>query len=88
MTPSFPRTGVSGHAGAVHEACDETPREEVEVQNGTDVGNLVDQLQQKYPRLRDHCQRVQMAVNQFIAPLSTVLGDGDEVAFIPQVAGG
>ncbi|AMC65527.1 molybdenum cofactor biosynthesis protein D [Mycobacterium tuberculosis] len=29
-----------------------------------------------------------MAVNQFIAPLSTVLGDGDEVAFIPQVAGG
>ncbi|APU28029.1 hypothetical protein BBG46_16225 [Mycobacterium tuberculosis variant caprae] len=51
-------------------------------------GNLVDQLQQKYPRLRDHCQRVQMAVNQFIAPLSTVLGDGDEVAFIPQVAGG
>lgn len=62
--------------------------EEVEVQNGTDVGNLVDQLQQKYPRLRDHCQRVQMAVNQFIAPLSTVLGDGDEVAFIPQVAGG
>ncbi|WP_078442184.1 MoaD/ThiS family protein, partial [Mycobacterium tuberculosis] len=22
------------------------------------------------------------------APLSTVLGDGDEVAFIPQVAGG
>lgn len=53
--------------GAVREACDETPREEVEVQNGTDVGNLVDQLQQKYPRLRDHCQRVQMAVNQFIA---------------------
>lgn len=74
--------------GAVREACDETPREEVEVQNGTDVGNLVDQLQQKYPRLRDHCQRVQMAVNQFIAPLSTVLGDGDEVAFIPQVSGG
>lgn len=35
--------------GAVREACDETPREEVEVQNGTDVGNLVDQLQQKYP---------------------------------------
>lgn len=32
--------------GAVREACDETPREEVEVQNGTDVGNLVDQLQQ------------------------------------------
>lgn len=31
--------------GAVREACDETPREEVEVQNGTDVGNLVDQLQ-------------------------------------------
>lgn len=35
--------------GAVREACDETPREEVEVQNGTDVGNLVDQLQQKIP---------------------------------------
>ncbi|CNV74574.1 molybdenum cofactor biosynthesis protein D [Mycobacterium tuberculosis] len=29
-----------------------------------------------------------MAVNQFIAPLSTVLGDGDEVACIRQVAGG
>ncbi len=34
---------------------DETPGVEVEVQNGTDVGNLVfDQLQQR-PRLSDHC---------------------------------
>jgi len=73
--------------GSVREAC-ATSKEWVEIASGTTVDGLLDQLQAQYPALGDFRTRVRMAVNEAIAPVSTVLSDGDTVAFIPQVAGG
>lgn len=58
----------------------------VELPDGARVGDLV-------ARLRDGAlatlpARPVVAVNMTYAPLDTPLADGDEVAFIPPVAGG
>lgn len=73
--------------GAVREVCN-LDQEKVEIETDLDVDGLVDHLQQQHPSLRDFRKRVMMAVNESIAATSTVLKDGDTVAFIPQVAGG
>lgn len=73
--------------GAVREAC-KVAHEKISLESGTTVDGLVDQLQIDYPPLADFRKRVRMAVNESIAPASTILDDGDTVAFIPQVAGG
>lgn len=73
--------------GAVREAC-KVAHEKISLESGTTVDGLVDQLQIDYPPLADFRKRVRMAVSESIAPASTILDDGDTVAFIPQVAGG
>jgi molybdopterin synthase sulfur carrier subunit len=50
------------------------------------VATLDTFVQNKYPRLKNHSYKI--AVNQKIIPLSHLLRDGDEVAFLPPFAGG
>ncbi len=62
--------------GAVREACDETPREEVEVQNGTDVGNLLSTHVKYSSPSRSLSASAEMAVNHHRA-VDRSPGDGD-----------
>lgn len=52
------------------------------------VADLVRELRVSAPGLAALPERPVVAVNMEYAPLSTPLRDGDEVAFIPPVAGG
>ncbi len=55
---------------------------------GTTLGQLWEQLIAEYPQLAGYTGRLLFAVNQQFAQPSTVLANGDEVAFIPPVSGG
>ncbi len=55
---------------------------------GATLGQLWEQLVAEYPRLAGYTGRLLFAVNQQFGQPTTVLADGDEVAFIPPVSGG
>jgi molybdopterin synthase catalytic subunit len=55
---------------------------------GTTVGGVWEQLVRDYPRLSGYSGRLLYAVNEEFSDLTTVLHDGDEVAYIPPVSGG
>ena len=61
---------------------------EVELPGGSSVADLVRQLRAGGDRWRALPPTPAIAVNMDYAPISTALRDGDEVAFIPPVAGG
>lgn len=61
---------------------------DVELPGGASVADLVAQLRASDSRWRALPPAPAVAVNQDYAPVSTELRDGDEVAFIPPVAGG
>ena len=52
------------------------------------VANLWEKIVTQYPRMAGYTGRVLFAVNQEFGTPTTVLRDGDEVAFIPPVSGG
>jgi molybdopterin converting factor subunit 1 len=62
--------------------------EVVEVADGSNVGQLLDELERLHPALAGVRQACKIAVNQDFAAADRVLADGDEVALIPPVAGG
>lgn len=64
------------------------PELRLEQQEGTTVGAVWEWLVANYPRLAGYTGRLLYAVNQQFADPSSVLRDGDEVAFIPPVSGG
>ena len=45
-------------------------------------------LVRDFPALADYTRSVSCAVNEEYARMTTSLGDGDEVAFLPPVSGG
>ena len=47
-----------------------------------------DALAAEFPALREYGSSVSVAVNEEYAGFSTMLRDGDEVAFLPPVSGG
>ncbi len=62
--------------------------EQIEIPEGTRASDLWSSLRQKHRRLAA-CERPPMtAINQSYATADQLLHDGDEVAFIPPVAGG
>ncbi|HEV2148158.1 MAG TPA: molybdopterin converting factor subunit 1 [Longimicrobiaceae bacterium] len=61
---------------------------EVELPAAATVRDLVRELRAARPGLAALPDSPAVAVNLEYAPLSTPLSDGDEVAFIPPVAGG
>ncbi len=60
----------------------------VELPEGASVGDLVSALRGRVGGLASLPAKPVVAVNMDYAPLATRLSEGDEVAFIPPVAGG
>jgi MoaE-MoaD fusion protein len=63
-------------------------RESVELGDGVTAGALYEQLQQRFPKLRDFRGAIALAVNYEYSDGKAALKDGDEVALIPPVSGG
>lgn len=61
---------------------------EVDLPQGATVADLVDALRARGPSFSALPPKPAVAVNLEYAPADTALRDGDEVAFIPPVAGG
>lgn len=62
--------------------------EERELAEGTQVRDLWEALGREVALLRRYPSMPPAAVNREYAPAETVLREGDEVAFLPPVAGG
>ncbi len=58
------------------------------LRDGTTVGQLVEAVLAKYPRLIGHGNSMLLAVNHEVARPDVVLQEGDEVALLPPVSGG
>src|SRR6478672_11903179 len=62
--------------------------EERDVANGTTAADVAADLSTRYPRIAGLLRTSPVMVNAAYADLTAPLADGDEVAFIPPVAGG
>ena len=58
------------------------------LRDGTTVGQLVEAVVAKYPRLLGHEDTMLLAVNHEVVRPEVVLEEGDEVALLPPVSGG
>src|SRR5438093_113095 len=58
------------------------------LRDGTTVGQLVEAVLAKYPRLVGHGNHMLLAVNHEVVRPDNVLMEGDEVALLPPVSGG
>ena len=63
-------------------------RLEIDLPNEATVADLVDWIAHQFPDADAVVRRARYAVNRVYLPAATVLQAGDEVAFIPPVAGG
>jgi molybdopterin converting factor subunit 1 len=59
-----------------------------EVEAGATIRTVWRQLAGEFPGLADYERSISAAVNTEYAPMEHVLGDGDEIAFLPPVSGG
>lgn len=66
----------------------ERPAEEIDLPAGADLRAVFEHYAGRYPRLRELSRSIVLARNQEFAELSTLLAEGDEVAFLPPVSGG
>ena len=60
----------------------------VSLRDGARAGEVWQSLREQYAQLADYRKPPMIAVNETYATAETVLRDGDELAFIPPVAGG
>ena len=60
----------------------------LELPQGALLGHVFDHYAQRFPKLSGFKASIVLAHNQEFAQLSSVLKDGDEVAFMPPVSGG
>jgi len=60
----------------------------VELPDGARAGDVWQRLRDQHPALRDYIQPPMIAVNETYVSADELLRDGDELAFIPPVAGG
>jgi MoaE-MoaD fusion protein len=60
----------------------------VELPVGTRAGDVWLRLRDQHAALRDYVQPPMIAVNESYVGAEELLSDGDELAFIPPVAGG
>ena len=60
----------------------------LELPDGTRAGEVWHQLRDQHPVLRGYVQPPMIAVNENYVTADEPLHDGDELAFIPPVAGG
>jgi len=59
-----------------------------ELAPGATIGDLWRQLASEFPELAVYERSISSAVNADYARMDHVVGDGDEVAFLPPVSGG
>lgn len=55
---------------------------------GATIGDVWRQLAHEFPELASYERSISSAVNADYARMDQVVGDGDEVAFLPPVSGG
>lgn len=60
----------------------------VSLRDGVRAGDVWQSLREQYVQLADYRKPPMIAVNETYATPETILRDGDELAFIPPVAGG
>jgi len=63
-------------------------RESVEVPDGASVGDLIDRVTERHPKLAAVRSSILIAVNQEHSGAERRLNSGDEVAFMPPFSGG
>ena len=63
-------------------------RETLALPGDADVAQVRTVLEERYPGLAPVLARCAVAVNRAYVSTETVLGEGDELAFIPPVGGG
>ena len=61
---------------------------ELSVKEGTRADEVWQSLRRQYAQLAEYSKPPMIAVNEAYARPDTILRDGDELAFIPPVAGG
>ena len=61
---------------------------ELQIPEGTTAKDVWQSLRHEFAKLADYAQPPMIAVNESYATPDTVLSEGDELAFIPPVAGG
>ena len=59
-----------------------------ELAAGATIGDVWRQLAAEFPELARYERSISSAVNADYARMDQVIGDGDEVAFLPPVSGG
>jgi molybdopterin synthase catalytic subunit len=62
--------------------------ETVELPSGVTVGDALAVIAARNPDIAGLLPQVQVAVNRIVAPVAQALGEGDELALLPPVAGG
>ena len=55
---------------------------------GATIGDLWRQLAGEFPELAGYERSISSAINADYARMDQVIGDGDEIAFLPPVSGG
>ena len=61
---------------------------EVELEGETSVGEVLQQLETRFPRIKKYEAVLLVAVNLEYSDLDTLVSPGDEVSFFPPVSGG
>lgn len=59
-----------------------------EAPDGATARDVWSRLAREFPSIADYERAVSCAVNEEYASMTTVLRDGDEIAFLPPVSGG
>src|SRR5882672_9063626 len=62
--------------------------EDAEFSEGSDLRAVFDTYARRHPKLRELAGSIVVARNQEFSELSTLIGEGDEIAFLPPVSGG
>jgi molybdopterin converting factor subunit 1 len=56
--------------------------------SGATIGDVWRQLAREFPELAGYERSISSAINADYARMDQVIGDGDEIAFLPPVSGG
>jgi molybdopterin synthase catalytic subunit len=62
--------------------------EQIEVENGARLEAVFEHYAREFPRLRDLASSIVLASNHHFCDRSTLVSEGDEIAFLPPVSGG
>ncbi len=65
-----------------------TDERELSLDEGATANDVWESLRRSYAKLADYTQPPMIAINESYASADDVLREGDELAFIPPVAGG